>query len=78
MRYTASAAATATVGDKVSRVRVNGWEAYQDHISDEAAPSGYLTFTAHADALGYIQSLVTLADGGAYAYISGIEVESIA
>lgn len=78
VRYTASAAATATVGDKVSQVRVNSSGSYKNHVSDEASPSGYLTFTVHADALGYIQALVVLASGGAFAYISGIEVESAA
>ncbi|GAA4493482.1 hypothetical protein GCM10023095_03820 [Pseudaeromonas paramecii] len=77
VRYQASASVSATVGDKVSRVRCNSWATYQDHVSDEADPSAFLEFTAHADALGYIYLLVTLADGATLAYVSGVSVASV-
>lgn len=74
IKYQASASVSATVGDKVSDVYVYGQT--QQHIADEALPTGYLTFNTVADGVGYVHMLVTLASGATAGYLSGVSISN--
>lgn len=76
VKFNASYQFTATVNDWKGVVAANT-ATTQEHVNDEALPSGFLTFTTRTDPFGSIHITTTrTADaGGQYSGVSGIEVE---
>ena len=75
VRFNASYQFTATVNDWKGLVAANT-ATTQEHVNDEALPSGFLTFTTRTDPFGSIHITTTRTQdaGGQYSGVSGIEV----
>jgi hypothetical protein len=73
VRVNASYKATATVGDWVGNVSANS-PTSQQHVNDEALPSGFLAFQTRTDSFGSIHIVSTKEATAAYSCISGVEV----